>query len=131
VPSALRYHISLDDANKHSFSFTDCLTIVMRGIFSAEGKLPSVELLALGINLAANQKNAEIICQHDGLKMLIKKALSGEGDPVLLKMVRNISLHDGRFTPPGRGFLFCLRLCGKPAALVRAWPLRVLVRDSI
>ena len=38
---------------------------------SRDARVPS-ELLALGINLALNEKNALAICANGGLKMLMK-----------------------------------------------------------
>ena len=53
-----------------------------------------LELIALCINLAANKRNAQIICEGPGLKLLMRRAFKFK-DPFLLKMIRNISQHDG------------------------------------
>ena len=55
---------------------------------------PDPEVLALSINLACNPDNAQLMCQGPGLKLLMNKALSLE-DPLLMKMIRNISQHPG------------------------------------
>ena len=55
---------------------------------------PDMELLALCINLAANKRTAAIICEGSGLKMLMKRAFKFH-DPFVMKMVRNISQHEG------------------------------------
>ena len=55
---------------------------------------PELELLALCINLSANKRNAQIICEHNGLRLLMKRAFKFK-DPLLMKMVRNVSQHDG------------------------------------
>ena len=52
------------------------------------------ELLALCVNLAASKRTAEIISEGNGLKMLYKRAFKFK-DPILMKMLRNISQHDG------------------------------------
>jgi len=53
-----------------------------------------LELIALCINLAANKRNAQVICDGPGLKLLLKRAFKFQ-DALLLKMIRNISQHDG------------------------------------
>ena len=53
-----------------------------------------IELVALGINLACNKHNAQLICEGNGLRLLMRRALKFK-DPLLLKMIRNISQHDG------------------------------------
>jgi len=53
-----------------------------------------LELIALGINLAANKRNAQLICEGPGLRLLMRRAFKFN-DPLLLKMIRNISQHDG------------------------------------
>ena len=94
LPLKLLYHISLDDANKPQFSSTDCLPTVMQLILqSKEERLP-IDLMALCINLAASQANVEAICENRGLDILMKR-FSKTHDPLLLKMIRNISIHDG------------------------------------
>ena len=60
---------------------------------SAEAQ-PEIELLALCINLAANKRNAQLICEKNGLKHIMKRAFKFK-DPLLMKMIRNISQHDG------------------------------------
>ncbi|KAG7276181.1 hypothetical protein CRUP_030605 [Coryphaenoides rupestris] len=53
-----------------------------------------VELISFCINLAASKQNAQIMCEGSGLKMLMKRALKTK-DCLLMKMIRNISQHDG------------------------------------
>lgn len=53
-----------------------------------------LELLALAINLATHKNNAQLICEGPGLRLLMKRAFKFK-DPLLLKMARNISQHDG------------------------------------
>ena len=66
---------------------------------------PDIEVLALGINLAANARCAQLICEGAGLKLLMKKAFKNK-DAMLMKMVRNISMHD----EPTKS-LFIVRSC--------------------
>lgn len=50
--------------------------------------------LSPGINLACTQFGAQQMCKGHGLKMLMRRALKTR-DPLLLKMLRNISQHRG------------------------------------
>lgn len=56
-----------------------------------------------GINLASTQFGAQQMCKGPGLKMLMRRALK-TGDPLLLKMLRNISQHQ---EPLKKLFLVC------------------------
>ena len=53
-----------------------------------------IELISLAINLAANRRNAQLICEGNGLRLLMRRAIKFK-DPLLLKMIRNISQHEG------------------------------------
>ena len=55
---------------------------------------PDPEVLALAINLSCNPDSASLICNGPGLKLLMKKALATQ-DPLLMKMIRNVSQHLG------------------------------------
>ncbi|PVD22006.1 hypothetical protein C0Q70_17809 [Pomacea canaliculata] len=87
------YHISMDDKAKSMFTYTDCIPMVMKMLLESP-EHPDMELLALCINLAANKRTAAIICEGSGLKMLMKRAFKFH-DPFVMKMVRNISQHEG------------------------------------
>nr|KAG5710596.1 hypothetical protein BaRGS_013242 [Batillaria attramentaria] len=87
------YHISLDDKAKSMFTYTDCIPMVMKMLLESPEQ-PDMELLALCINLAANKRTAAIICEGSGLKMLMKRAFKFH-DAFVMKMIRNISQHDG------------------------------------
>lgn len=54
----------------------------------------SMQLMALACNLASNPENAARMCEGPGLKLLVKRAVK-QRDPLLMKMLRNISLHEG------------------------------------
>ncbi|XP_041912282.1 kinesin-associated protein 3a [Alosa sapidissima] len=88
------YHISVDDRFKSMFAYTDCIPQVMKMVFDCGEERIGAELISFCINLAANKRNAQIICEGNGLKMLMKRALKLK-DTLLMKMVRNISQHDG------------------------------------
>ena len=56
------------------------------------------EIVGLAINLSLNPINAQMMCRGPGLKLLIKKALSSK-EPLMMKLVHNISRHKGEFKP--------------------------------
>lgn len=51
------------------------------------------EIIALGINLAINNKNAQLMVENNRLQGLIKIAFRNQ-DSHVMKMIRNISQHD-------------------------------------
>ncbi|MCJ8743509.1 hypothetical protein PDJAM_G00094940 [Pangasius djambal] len=88
------YHISMDDRFKSMFAYTDCIPQVMKMLFDCGEEGADPELISFCINLAANKRNAQLICEGNGLKMLMKRAFKLK-DPLMMKMIRNISQHDG------------------------------------
>ncbi|CAG5862720.1 unnamed protein product [Menidia menidia] len=88
------YHISMEDRFKPSFADTDCIPQLMRMLFECGEENIEVELISLSINLAANKSNAQAICEGNGLKMLMKRALKRK-DVLVMKMIRNLSQHNG------------------------------------
>ncbi|KAK3889150.1 hypothetical protein Pcinc_006727 [Petrolisthes cinctipes] len=91
---AVLYHLSVDDKCKSMFTYTDCIPTVMKLMLNSSGPQVPLELMALAVNLAANKRNAQLICEGTGLKLLMKRALKYR-DPLLTKMIRNIAQHDG------------------------------------
>jgi len=59
-----------------------------------ESPQPEPEVISLAINLAANVRCAQIICDGKGLQLLMKRAFKNE-DALMLKLIRNMSQHDG------------------------------------
>ncbi|XP_047192659.1 kinesin-associated protein 3-like isoform X1 [Scophthalmus maximus] len=88
------YHISMDDAFKSRFADTDCIPQLMELVFDCRDEKMDVELISLCINLAANQSNAQVICEGNCLEILLKRALKLK-DVLLMKMIRNLSQHSG------------------------------------
>ncbi|XP_049445065.1 kinesin-associated protein 3a [Epinephelus fuscoguttatus] len=88
------YHISMDDRFKSMFADTDCIPQLMKMVFECREEKMDVELISLCINLAANKSNAKVICEGNGLKMLMKRALKLK-DVLVMKMIRNLSQHSG------------------------------------
>ncbi|CAB4032785.1 kinesin-associated 3 isoform X2, partial [Paramuricea clavata] len=94
VVLCILYHISMDDRYKSMFTYTDCIPLIMKMLLETKGERLPLELVALAVNLAANKRNAQLICEGSGLRLLMKRAFKFK-DPLLLKMARNISQHDG------------------------------------
>lgn len=67
---------------------------MMQMMLNCPGDRIDLELIALGINLAANKRNAQLVCEGPGLRLLMRRAFKFN-DPLLLKMIRNISQHEG------------------------------------
>ncbi|CAB1419795.1 unnamed protein product [Pleuronectes platessa] len=98
VVMRILYHISMDDRFKGMFVYTDCIPQLMQMLFECSEEEIEAELISICINLAANKRNAQLTCEGNGLKMLMKKALKTK-DCLLMKMIRNISQHDGPTKP--------------------------------
>ncbi|XP_061587967.1 kinesin-associated protein 3-like [Cololabis saira] len=98
--SAIRilYHISMDDHFRGMFVYTDCIPQLMQMIYKNSEEDMEAEIISICINLAANKRNAKLMCEGNGLKMLMKRALKTR-DCLLMKMIRNISQHDGPTKP--------------------------------
>ncbi|XP_067240209.1 kinesin-associated protein 3a isoform X2 [Chanodichthys erythropterus] len=94
IAMCILYHISMDDRFKSMFAYTDCIPQVMKMLFDCGEERIDAELISFCINLAANKRNAQIMCEGNGLKMLMKRSLKLK-DPLMMKMIRNISQHDG------------------------------------
>ncbi|KAK6308719.1 hypothetical protein J4Q44_G00201820 [Coregonus suidteri] len=88
------YHISVDDRFKSMFAYTDCIPQLMKMLFDCGESPMDPELISFCINLAANKRNAQVICEGNGLKMLMKRGLKLK-DVLIMKMIRNVSQHDG------------------------------------
>lgn len=57
---------------------------------------PEPEVIGLAINLSLHPINAQMMCQGPGLKLLMKKALTSR-EPLMMKLIHNISRHNGDF----------------------------------
>lgn len=94
VAMRILYHISMDDRFKGMFVYTDCIPQLMQMLYEHGEEEYEIELISVCINLAGNKRNAQLMCEGNGLKMLMKRALKMK-DCLLMKMIRNISQHDG------------------------------------
>jgi len=91
------YHLSIEDKVKSMFAYTDCIPLVMKMVLETVEDQVSLEVMALGINLAANKRNAQLICEGHGLRVLMQRAFHYQ-DALVMKMIRNISQHEGSGT---------------------------------
>ncbi|XP_060922963.1 kinesin-associated protein 3-like [Limanda limanda] len=91
-------HISMDDCFKGSFVDAGCTPPLLQMLFDCAEEKVEADLIAICINLAVNKRNAQLMCEGDRLKMLMKRALNTK-DCQLMKMIRNISKHDGPTKP--------------------------------
>ncbi|KAM9323165.1 kinesin-associated protein 3-like [Pholidichthys leucotaenia] len=98
VAMRILYHISIDDRFKGMFVYTDCIPQLMQMLYEHGEEEIEPELISVCINLAANKRNTQLMCEGNGLKMLMKRALKMK-DCLLMKMIRNISQHDGPTKP--------------------------------
>ncbi|XP_029659747.1 kinesin-associated protein 3 isoform X4 [Formica exsecta] len=89
----LLYHASMDDKVKTMFTNTDCIPMITNMILNSDDEHIRSELIALGINLAINNKNAQLMVENNRLQDLIKIAFRNQ-DALIMKMIRNISQHD-------------------------------------
>ncbi|KAI9537844.1 Kinesin-associated protein 3 [Dissostichus eleginoides] len=93
VALRILYHISIDDRFKGMFVYTDCIPQLMQMLYEHGEEDTEAELLSICINLAANKRNAQLICED------AYEESSEDEDCLLMKMIRNISQHDGATKP--------------------------------
>ncbi|XP_029930333.1 kinesin-associated protein 3-like isoform X1 [Myripristis murdjan] len=98
IALCILYHISVDDRFKAIFAYTDCIPQLMQMLYGHGEEKIDDELISICINLAANKRNAQLMCEGNGLKMLMKRALKMK-DCLMMKIIRNISQHDGPTKP--------------------------------
>lgn len=96
MATKILYHFSLDDKVKSMFTYTDCVPMVtdmiLLNICSRKSEA-DLDLIALGVNLALNKRNAQLMVENSRLHSLMARAFKNQ-DTLLMKMIRNISQHD-------------------------------------
>ncbi|KAM8838685.1 kinesin-associated protein 3-like isoform 1-T1 [Synchiropus picturatus] len=91
---SILYHISMEDRFRPMFVYTGCIPQLMQMLFShGEGEFDAT-LISICVNLAANKMSAQLMCEENSLSTLMRRALRMK-DCLLMKMIRNISQHDG------------------------------------
>ncbi|KAJ3201946.1 Kinesin-associated protein 3 [Clydaea vesicula] len=98
------YLLSVDEKSKPLFAYTECVPLIVKLILESKSEKVSPELIALGINLATEKKNAEIFCFENGVKFLMKRAFKTK-DSLIFKLLRNVSHHDGEIKMPFLDFI--------------------------
>ncbi|XP_029282941.1 kinesin-associated protein 3-like [Cottoperca gobio] len=63
VAMRILYHISIDDRFKGMFVYTDCIPQLMQMLYEHGEEETEAELLSICINLAANKRNAQLMCE--------------------------------------------------------------------
>lgn len=87
----LLYHLSVDDRCKSMFMYTDGVPMIMGMVINFPQPVLAKELAALAVNLSYNPGIAELMIANRGLSHLMDR-LASTRDPLLLKIIRNISL---------------------------------------
>ncbi|KAJ3016484.1 UNVERIFIED_CONTAM: Kinesin-associated protein 3 [Siphonaria sp. JEL0065] len=90
----LLYQLSIDEQHRDLMAVESIVPQIMKMILEYRGERVNTELMAVAINIATSKRIAEVILDENGLKFLVKRALKTK-DVLILKMLRNISLHDG------------------------------------
>lgn len=86
----LLYHLSVDDRCKSMVTYTEGIHILMGLVINFPQDFLAKELAALMVNLSYNPRNAEQMIANKGLNLLMDR-LADKRDPLLLKIIRNIS----------------------------------------
>jgi hypothetical protein len=90
------YHLSMSEKGRAAFVDIDAVPVVLKYILETPpDQFINRELIALAINLCAHQPLAELMVQGEGLPLIMKRIFK-TWDPLLMKMVRNISGHHGK-----------------------------------
>uniref|UniRef100_A0A8C4DES3 Kinesin-associated protein 3 n=1 Tax=Dicentrarchus labrax TaxID=13489 RepID=A0A8C4DES3_DICLA len=63
VAMRILYHISIDDRFKGMFVYTDCIPQLMQMLYEHSEEEIEAEILSICINLAANKRNAQLMCE--------------------------------------------------------------------
>lgn len=93
IVTKILYHMSLDDKIKSMFTYTDCIPVVTDMLLLNLNQKSDPDLIALGINLALNKRNAAMMIENNRLHNLMSRAFKFQ-DTLMMKLIRNISLHD-------------------------------------
>mmetsp|Transcript_18523 Transcript_18523/g.35810 ORF Transcript_18523/g.35810 Transcript_18523/m.35810 type:complete len:776 (-) Transcript_18523:393-2720(-) len=93
VSMALLYHISMDDKCKSLFTYTGIIPWLLEYLLQVADLHTAPELISLAVNLTQNQRNAEMMCEGQSFVRLVNRAMETQ-DPLLFKVVRNISQQD-------------------------------------
>ena len=85
------YHLSVDDRCKSMITYTDAIPMLMGMVVNFPQPALAKELAAVVVNLSHNSRNVEQMISNRGLNYLMDR-LENTKDPLLLKIIRNVSL---------------------------------------
>jgi hypothetical protein len=85
---SILFLLSTEGGIRYTLAYTNCMDYVVKLILYPHPNIRAIELLALAINLAANERNVEHLSAEDFSKIL-DKAIKSE-DPTLLKFCKNV-----------------------------------------
>jgi len=97
VTLCLLYHLSVDDKTRSMMAYTECIPKVVKMILDSPAGPINPELAALAINIASRKNNTQLVCDlgnGTALRHLVKRTFKSK-DGLLLKMIRNMSQHEG------------------------------------
>lgn len=94
VVTKILYHMSLDDKVKSMFTYTECVPLATDMLVLNLNSKTDLDLIGLCINLALNKRNAQLMVENGRLHTLMTRAFKYQ-DWFLMKMLRNISQHEG------------------------------------
>ncbi|KAJ3126935.1 Kinesin-associated protein 3 [Nowakowskiella sp. JEL0407] len=86
----LLYMLSIDESSKPYFLSQEIIPMVTKMILEYKSEKVNIELMSLAINISLNPKNAEAMCENQGLKYLMKRTLKTR-DPLMFKLIRNLA----------------------------------------
>ncbi|KAF7249921.1 hypothetical protein EG68_10765 [Paragonimus skrjabini miyazakii] len=86
------YHLSTEDDSKKEFAKTSCLSALMKIALENPDNMTDLVPMALAINLACDPQCASLLAEGKGVRLLMRRALKMR-DPLLMKLLRNISQH--------------------------------------
>ncbi|XP_044733665.1 kinesin-associated protein 3-like [Chrysoperla carnea] len=88
----LLYQFSRDRRTRSGFTYTECVHLVTDMVILSRNSTVDIELIALCINLSKDEENVEQLVDKNLVPDLLWRALLHK-DPLLMKMLRNISKH--------------------------------------
>nr|XP_039269792.1 kinesin-associated protein 3-like isoform X2 [Styela clava] len=91
------YNLTMDEQARSLFSDTKCIPTLIKFILECKDERADIELVSLGINIATDKKNTQVISEcinGRGIKVLLKRAFKFK-DTLMMKMIRNMSEHAG------------------------------------
>uniref|UniRef100_I3JLX8 Kinesin-associated protein 3a n=1 Tax=Oreochromis niloticus TaxID=8128 RepID=I3JLX8_ORENI len=92
---SILYNISMDHKFRSMFADTNCIPQVrLANVHCQQSKTHTLASATNDIQELMYWGNAQLICEGNGLKMLMKQALKLK-DALVMKMIRNLSQHDG------------------------------------